>query len=295
MIVSKSFVKYKKLMDNTELRPNTFVKIKGKSEGIVCILPSDQYSDGKPIRIDDEDVFGKFIELEPKNELQLLPNLRSLDNKNIRDIIYVTGKSGSGKSYFAGKYAKEYKKLFPRRKIIYISPQRLEDDDPLLHVNPFIASCSGESAIENWVNPETKFTIPEDDSFADGKPTESEFDNSLIIIDDLEGITNRAVKRGIDQFISSILHTGRHRSISVLFLNHIAANNKDTKAILNETHYITIFANSTRGDKIDYLLKTYCGLDREQIKYIKSLKSRWITISINHPLFVMTDKEIKIF
>lgn len=291
MIVSKSFVKFNKLEDNPELKPVAYIKVKGTNKGILAILPQDHYN-GEPIRIDGEDVFGKHTKAKTTNAFQLLPNLRGITGKNIRDIGYIVGKSGSGKTFMVGQFAKEYKAMFPKRKIIYISPQALEEDDILLQVNPLLASTHGEEGITNWVDPETKFTIPEGYG-AKNKPVKSDFDKSLIIVDDLESVNDKKIKAGLDNFISSILHTGRHRSITVMFLKHTACDGRTTKSILNETNFITIFRGNS-GKKIDYLLTTYVGLNKEQLKYVKNLRDRSITFHTGIPNFILTDKEIKI-
>ena len=41
---------------------------------------------------------------------QLIPN-----DGVARDICYVTGASGSGKSYFTKQYADQYRKIYPKR------------------------------------------------------------------------------------------------------------------------------------------------------------------------------------
>ena len=60
------------------------------------------------------------------NEIKLKdkPNLKfqPIPDKNIeRSIRYVTGASGSGKSYWTKNYAEEYHKIFPKRDIYMIS------------------------------------------------------------------------------------------------------------------------------------------------------------------------------
>ncbi len=294
MIVSKSYAKFNNLFNDSYLKPVAFVKIKGKNGGILCILPNDHYADGREIIIDNEDVFGKEIQCDSRHSFQLLPNLNANIQDNIRDISYFTGRSGSGKTYQAGLLAQEYKKLFPNRRIIYISPQKLERDDVLLKLNPLVGECAGPNAYTNWVDPETRFQI-EGGEDKNGKQIKSPFDKSLVIIDDLEGLNDKKVKAGLDNFISSILHTGRHRSISVCFLKHLSTTGKDTKSILNESHYITIFPMANSPSSVDYLLKTYVGLDKEKLKYIKDLRTRWITFHLNNPGFLLTEKELKIF
>ena len=51
----------------------------------------------------------KESKLKDKQHLQLIPN-----DGVARDISYVTGASGSGKSYFTKQYADQYMKIYPK-------------------------------------------------------------------------------------------------------------------------------------------------------------------------------------
>lgn len=293
MIVSKTYAKLKGFEDmDSEMKPTSYIKLKGNHKGILCVIPHCFDKKKEPI-VDMEDVFGDATRAIDRHSFQLIPNLLGLKNDFIRDIIYVIGQSGSGKTYYAGQYATEYRKAFPDRKIIYISPQKLKKTDILMKFNPLIADCVGENAHKNWVDEETKFAIPYGED-KKGKEIKSEFDNCLVAIDDLEGINDKKVKKGLDDFISQILHTGRHRNISVIFLKHEACCGRETKTILNECHYLTLMLKGVKGGKIDYLLKTYVGLTKEQIDYVKKLHTRYVTFSLNYPSFLMTENEIKI-
>jgi hypothetical protein len=54
---------------------------------------------------------------------------------------------------------------------------------------------------------------------------------------------------------------------------------------------VTIFPSGLGGKAMKYLLDNYFGLDKEQIKKIKNLNSRWVTIQKGFPMSVMSDKE----
>lgn len=55
---------------------------------------------------------------------QQVPN-----DKKERDVLFVAGKSGSGKSYYTREYIKQYHKMFPKRDIYLIS--YLDEDETL--------------------------------------------------------------------------------------------------------------------------------------------------------------------
>ena len=91
--------------------------------------------------------------------------------------------------------------------------------------------------------------------------------------------------------LNSLLETGRHFNASVIYTSHLPCAGNDTKRILNEAHSITIFPNGLGGRSLKYLLDSYLGLDKEQIKRVKKTDSRWVTIMKSYPMVVLTEKE----
>ena len=83
---------------------NPICKIKDKDNDEI-IVNVDSLKDG-------------FKELETKDKdfIQPIP-----DSSKERSIIYCSGKSGSGKSYFVMKYVKEYQKQHPKNDVILFS------------------------------------------------------------------------------------------------------------------------------------------------------------------------------
>lgn len=76
-------------------------------------------------RIKSECDNDKAIELPDDSVFQPIPNA----DPKARDVYYVAGQSGSGKSYFARGIAENYKKLYPDREIYLIS--KLNEDSTL--------------------------------------------------------------------------------------------------------------------------------------------------------------------
>jgi hypothetical protein len=62
--------------------------------------------------------------------------------------------------------------------------------------------------------------------------------------------------------------------------------------ILNECHSITIFPLTLGGRALKYLLDNYMGLDKEEIKQIKKLKTRSVTFIKSYPKIVLGNKKI---
>ena len=197
---------------------------------------------------------------------QLIPSDRE------RDILYITGQSGSGKSWFAKNYINEYKKVHPKNEV-YLFSSIAEDES--------IDSIKGLKRVD--IN---------DPDFIEEDIELDEFKNSLVIMDDTDCIRNKKIKLKIDGILNMILETGRHANISVIFTSHLACAGNDTKRILNEAHSITTFPKSMGNKTLKYLLDSYFGLDQNQIKKVKKMKGggRHVTILKSFPMVVLNEK-----
>jgi hypothetical protein len=210
------------------------------------------------------------------NELRLKdkPNLRfqPIPDKEIeRTIRYITGASGSGKSYWIRAYAEEYHRIYPKREVYVISSLK---DDPTLDKLKYLKRL--------------KIHEP---AFMGESFEVNDFKDSLVIFDDTDCLQNKFLKKKIDGILNILLETGRHTSTEVAFSSHLACNGLETRRILNECKSVTIFPHGLGGKSLKYLLDNYFGLDKEQIQRIKKLNSRWVTIQKGFPMLVMSEKE----
>jgi hypothetical protein len=188
------------------------------------------------------------------------------DKEKERSILYITGASGSGKSYYTREYCEQYKKMYPKNPIYLFS------------------SVNDDSSIDK-VKGLKRFVL--DDKFINEAITAEDFKNSMCIFDDTDCITNKPLRNKINGILNMLLETGRHFNTSVIYTSHVANAGLDTKKILNESHSITFFPASLGGRSLKYLLDNYLGFDKDQIKRIKAIKSRWITICKTYPMVVL--------
>ena len=125
----------------------------------------------------------------PANELSLRdkPDLifQPIPNPDTeRQILYITGSSGSGKSYFTRKYCNEFAKLFPRRNIYLFSS--IADDDS-------IDAIKGLNRI--------KLTP----AFLEENWEIEDFRDSLVIFDDTDCITDKKTRNKVNGILNMIL------------------------------------------------------------------------------------------
>ena len=242
---------------------------------VIAILKDDKEKDKKKwkefyITDKPKDCVGEvFREVKLKDK----PNLHFQpipDKQKERSITYVTGASGSGKSFWTRMYVDEYKRLYPKREVYLISS--IADDSSIDKIKGL-----------NRVKLEGDF-LTDDISAAD-------FKDSCLIFDDTDCITYKPLKLKIVGLLNSVLETGRHFNVEVIYTSHLACDGLNTKRILNECKSVVIFPSGLGGRSIKYLLDNYFGLDKEQIRKIKSVNSRWVAINKTYPMCVVSDKE----
>jgi len=218
-------------------------------------------------KIEEGDAIHKEIKLPSTQSFQLVPN-----TEMERQILYICGASGSGKSFFAKQYCEEYTKQH-KKNAIYLFSSIPED--------PSVDSIKNLKRVQ--------IADPE---FLDEDWSISDFENSLIIFDDCDCISDKQVRTKIQTIAEMCLETGRHKNISIIFTSHTACNGHQTKKILNESHSITLFLRSLGGKALKYLLESYLGLSKQQIKRVKLMKGdgRALTITKTYPSVAFSEK-----
>jgi hypothetical protein len=240
---------------------------------IAMIMKKDEKSKSPLIiSLDDSNQAKKsFNELtlsEPGQKFQVVG-----DPKRERDIIYISGRSGSGKSYFIKDYVNNYYKVIHKKRPVYLFSALKED--------PTIDQIKGLLRID--LN---------SDFLADEEITVADFANSCVIFDDTDVLKNKLIRDKVNHILDEILQTGRHHEITCLITKHTTCNGPDTKIILAESHQFVLFINGLGNKTLKYLLDNYLGLDKDQIKKIKKTKGRWVAINRStFPMSVVSEKE----
>jgi ABC-type dipeptide/oligopeptide/nickel transport system ATPase component len=216
---------------------------------------------------DDDDIKKSFQKLKLTNnsKFQQVPDITKE-----REICYITGASGSGKSTYCANYIKEYKKIFKKNNIYVFSA--LKDDESLDVISPK--------------------RIKIDERLISDPLSVVDFSNSLVVFDDIDVISNKLWRKAVYQILNEILETGRHYKVSCLITNHLPTARDDTKRVLNECHSITYFPHSGNASSLKRLLTEIVGIEKEDMKKIKKMKSRWATIYKNYPQIAMTEQDI---
>lgn len=211
------------------------------------------------------------------NELKKTFNALKIDDgifqqvpntKKERQCGLIVGASGSGKSHYVKNYIKEYKNTYKDREIYMFSNLCYDDTLKDIKMN----------------------RIKIDETLINDPIHISEFQDSMVIFDDVDAMAKK-LKIAVYEIMKEILNQGRHFNIEVIITSHMA-NGPELKSILNEVSYFVYFIHACTR-QTHYVLENYIGIDKKDIKKIKSLgNSRWAMIHKNYPPFFMTEHNI---
>jgi len=186
-----------------------------------------------------------MIKLPPDSSFAILP----CPKKDKREIFYVAGASGSGKSYQARGIAERYKKLFPDREIYLVS--KLTEDETL---------DTMKTGKPKRIKTETLQSDPITDI--------SVFKNSLVIFDDYDTFP-APMDKIVLRLIDDIATMGRHHNISMMCLSHYLTNYKKTRLLLNEASHYIVYPQATSFHALKHLLHSHVGMEPEEVKRLK--------------------------
>lgn len=213
---------------------------------------------------DGEQPVKSFTEIPLKDgKYQQIPN-----PDTEREILYIVGPSGSGKSYYTKAYIEQYKKKHKKAEIFLFSA--LKEDETLDKVKP-------------------KRILIDDRLVSDPIQVE-EFAGCCVIFDDVDVISNKAHREAVYSILNQILEVGRHHKTTCIVTNHLPTAGKDTRRIINESHSVTYFPHSGSAGQMKRLLTEYLGLDSKTLKRVRKQQTRWATVFKNYPMAILTEK-----
>ncbi len=220
----------------------------------------------KEIKNKDNDVIE--IILPDYSSFELLPN----PDPNKREIFYIAGSAGSGKSYIAKSLAEYYKKIFPEREIYLVS--KLKEDATLDSMT---------------IGKPKRLNV---DTFVDDYPDLKEFQDCLIIFDDYDTFEPK-INKVVQLLIDDIAIQGRHTNTSMICITHYLTNYKKTRLLLNEATHFIVYPLSTSSKALKYLLSSHLGLEKDDLSKLKKL-GRWVCLSKNYPQYMISSQYAKI-
>jgi hypothetical protein len=206
----------------------------------------------------------KSIKLPVDSTFQLIPD----KNPEKRNVYYIAGASGSGKSHIAKGLAEKYQKQFPHRDVYLVS--KLNEDETLDSMKIKPKRLKLDKILANPLK--------------DLEP----FRDCMIIFDDYDSFT-KPYDKLVETMMNDIATMGRHTNTTMLALTHYLSNYKKTRLMLTEATHFVLYPQSTGLQALTYLLKTYIGMDKKDIQKLRSSSTRWVCIHKNFPMYAITE------
>jgi hypothetical protein len=192
--------------------------------------------------------------------------------KDQRDVYYICGPAGSGKSHLSGNYLRQFKKMFPDREIVIFS--LVEEEKGFDELNPIRITLNEKLTEQTY------------------KEITNDLKNTCVVFDDIDTISNEKVRKFVLGLRDNILEIGRHDNIYVVATSHAISAWKTTRTLLQEATHVAFFPQSGGRFQIDYFLKRHMGLGTKGINKIYKLPSRWVIAAKRYPMYILHEKGI---
>lgn len=244
-----------------------------------------------------------------------------------RETFYIFGQSGKGKSVLAGHIMAEYQYKYPDNPIYIVSRKESDEAfdgvtveylpiDKFIMVDP--TSKKGKMKATPMICQD--FAAMIDESYGqklaaygqllkdikdkrikvpkkDIPEPPMEPDGCLVVYDDIDTMNAvcEELKESVQKSICDVLNVGRNfgpkggpnKHISVIVTSHLGAKRSETAAMLNECQNIVCFPRGSSPKQIRYVMKTYGGLEDEDINKLFKLPSRWVCVRREEPSLVI--------
>jgi hypothetical protein len=247
----------------------------GKKDGKILYL--DEAEDDDELKINFECKAMNFLKKDiacivsgKNDEIKItdgkfspIPIIESKETQ--RDVLYISGPAGSGKSHYAAEYITNFKKLYPKADFFLFSTK---EEDPVLDKFKPKRIVIDEEILSEPINPK-------------------ELANSLVMFDDIDTIADSKLLKEIRRLRDAILEIGRSMHIYCITTSHILTAGTSSKMQLLESTAVTCFPKMGGIHHIKRFLKEYVGLSSKQIEKILALKSRWVTIYKRAPNYCL--------
>ena len=269
----KSEVNASKYMERLGVKPSERVKVMNRLEGAIRKdLPVDSLMESDAVKAVYADMKAESektsdLKLPTGSQFEIVPN----PDPKCREVLRLSGMSGSGKSYMAKTYAENYNKLFPDRPIYLVS--ELKHDETLDNMK---GTKPQRLDLDKMVTDPIKLEEFE------GQPC-------LIIFDDID-VLKRPYADIVYKLIDDLISMGRHVTVSVIICSHNITDYKKSRLQLAESHYLVLFPQAISPKAMRYVCENYAGMDIDDIKRLRGL-GRWVCIHKTYPPFVLSQHE----
>lgn len=216
--------------------------------------------------------FTKYLSLEKYGGI-----FEPIPDQSTREINYIAGKSGSGKSSYAGMLINKYLTLNPGKPIYVFS---MKDKDPALDKFKIYRIPINNDLVDNPIDLQKEI------------PTKT---GAVILFDDVnpDTIRDTKLKKELDMLKINILEYGRSNNIDLIYTSHLINPTQHNfgRIIMNELHNLITFKNGCSHHQRTYALTNHLGYSKKDSEKISNINSRWTLVSNTYPEYILTEKK----
>ena len=268
------------------------------------------------------------LRIDDKSQFEIVP---FFDDETKRQIHYLSGQAGAGKSYIAKSLLKYYHMFIPKKRVLVITP--VQETNPtylkygnFIDIDKLVAvdrNDSYDDLMRKYKEEKIFFRqekkslephelIKREIEIERMKPTSKDKTKasftttplyeewakqgpSVVVFDDYEALNGDKKQRALF-LIKRIGEVGRHSSTNMIVISHLTNDYANTRSIVMESHNIILFKrNLWKFSK--YLMKAYLGFDASLINRVYKLfgeGNRWLCINKTYN-FITCPKQMFVY
>jgi hypothetical protein len=214
--------------------------------------------------------------------------MQPLPNRDWVEKLYVSGPSGAGKSTYVARWLAEYRRMFKEPVAVAVeTPEGVVEGVKRVPQSVYIFSSVSEDPPLDRQHP-IRIALNEELLLDPIEP--SEFSDSAVLFDDVGALSDVGMRKYLQSLQDLMLEISRHHRTRMIITSHLTCNYGATRRVLTEMTSLTIYphAGSTRG--IRRVLEEYVGLEKHEINKLLKLPSRWVTIYMITPQYVIHER-----
>lgn len=216
---------------------------------------------------------GKEVSLSDGRMFRILPTAK----EGKRDVLYLAGPPGQGKTYLSCQFLRLYERMWPTRKCFVFTG---DERDPTI-----LAQNLQRTEIIS-VDLKDKDGIP---FFLKKQWTHESFYNCVVMFDDVDGMVNKQVVNALRDLMDKCLKMGRHTGTSVIITNHMLTEYQKTRQWIQQANWVVFFPLSAIGRNIEYFIRDYLGIKNVESQEQLMRMGRWVAVKTDTPQLALSD------
>jgi uridine kinase len=230
-----------------------------------------------------------------EGEYEIMPASGQIGGEESENV-YISGKSGSGKSTVARHYAMNYRRMFPKNKIYLITHSdetNIPDKNKCFYKKTQDNTTTYAKLLDIIRVPINEHTFGKTSKIDVTK----DYRNCLMIFDDFLYIENEEHKKKVIKMIIQVMTEGRKIGVYSVITAHLPYEKINTdlyQTMHTETHKF-VFCKGSNVGQLRYVFNKYFVLRPKTITKILRFdpNSRWICLN-KYPAYVLSHNKLEL-